>query len=252
MVNQNRLDQELVKRKLVTSREQAQRLILAGKVLVNGVPVLKPSVTISPEATIEITQPDKYVSRGGYKLEHALQRWQINVHEKWCIDIGASTGGFTDCLLQYGAAHVVAVDVGKGQLAWKLRTNPKVTIMEGVNARYLRPDMFNRLFDIATIDCSFISLRLILPAISTLLKPAAYVIALIKPQFEVGKKQASRFKGVIKDPAIHHQVLSGLKDFIEGQTDLIWKDYCQSPLLGPAGNKEFLAWLQKKDNLTKD
>lgn len=189
-----RLDQELVRRGLAPSREQAQRLILAGRVFVNERPMTKPGGRISPDAVIRVTEPERYVSRGGYKLEHALKSWNIDVRGLRCLDVGSSTGGFTDCLLQHGAAHVVAVDVGKGQLAWKLRQDPRVQVMEGVNARFLRREQFDQPFDLATIDCSFISLKLLLPVVATLVKPTGSIIALLKPQFEVGRAIASRSK----------------------------------------------------------
>lgn len=241
-----RLDQELVRRGLAKSREQAQRLILAGKILVNGKSITKPATSVWHDAEIVLVASERYVSRGGYKLEHALRSWQIPVKGCRCIDVGSSTGGFTDCLLQHGAAEVVAVDVGKGQLAWKLRCDSRVKVMEGVNARFLRPEMFPSLFDGAVIDCSFISLRLILPVVSGLVVPGGWIIALFKPQFEVGRAIASRFKGVIRDPSIQKEAITKFKEFVERTTDLDWKDCIQSPILGPAGNREFLVWLTKQ------
>ena len=239
----SRLDVILVQRGLVESRERARRLILAGKVRVNGQVISKAGTRIPTEAQIEITEPERYVSRGGYKLEQAFRTWPLSVKGKRCLDLGASTGGFTDCLLQHGAAQVVAVDVGKGQLAWRLRQDPRVEVREGVNARYLQPTDFETLFDAIVIDCSFISLRLILPVAERLIRPDGWIVALVKPQFEVGKEIADRWKGVIRDPAIHRQVLEDLQQFVRTQTRLRWKDVVESPLPGPAGNKEFLVWL---------
>jgi len=242
-IQTDRLDVILVQRGLVESRERARRLILAGKVRVNGQVISKAGTRIPTEAQIEITEPERYVSRGGYKLEQAFRTWPLSVKSKRCLDLGASTGGFTDCLLQHGAAQVVAVDVGKGQLAWRLRQDPRVEVREGVNARYLQPTDFETLFDAIVIDCSFISLRLILPVAERLIRPDGWIVALVKPQFEVGKEIADRWKGVIRDPAIHRQVLEDLQQFVRTQTRLRWIDVVESPLPGPAGNKEFLVWL---------
>ncbi len=242
-IQTDRLDVILVQRGLVESRERARRLILAGKVRVNGQVISKAGTRVPTEAQIEITEPERYVSRGGYKLEQAFRTWPLSVKGKRCLDLGASTGGFTDCLLQHGAAQVVAVDVGKGQLAWRLRQDPRVEVREGVNARYLQPTDFETLFDAIVIDCSFISLRLILPVAERLIRPDGWIVALVKPQFEVGKEIADRWKGVIRDPAIHRQVLEDLQQFVRTQTRLRWKDVVESPLPGPAGNKEFLVWL---------
>jgi len=241
-----RLDQILVDRNLCESREKAKRLILAGQVRVNGHPARKPSDTVKPADEITVDTPEKFVSRGGHKLEYALEHFQINVTDLTAFDLGASTGGFTDCLLQRGAAKVFAVDVGQGQLAWKLRTDPRVVVMEKTNARHLQPDNFPAPADLAVIDCSFISLKKILPPAGPLLKPYGIIIALIKPQFEAGKAEADRGRGVITDPTIHERVLAELKDFVSAQARLCWRGVIESPLLGPAGNKEFLTLIEKK------
>ena len=188
---------------------------------------------------------DKFVSRGGHKLEHALEHFQIEVTGLTAVDLGASTGGFTDCLLQRGAGKVFAVDVGQGQLAWKLRQDPRVVVMEKTNARHLRPAQFPALFDLAVVDCSFISLKKILPPAVPLLKPDGKIVALIKPQFEAGKAEVDKGRGVITDPAIHESVLAGLREFVGSQAGLCWRGVVESPLLGPAGNKEFLALIEK-------
>ena len=240
-----RLDQALVERGLCDSRERAKRLILAGQVRINGQPARKPCDRVKPADELVLEAPEKFVSRGGYKLEHALDHFKIDVTGLTAIDLGASTGGFTDCLLQRGAAKVYSVDVGQGQLAWKLRQDARVVVMEKTNARHLIPAQFPALFDLAVVDCSFISLKKILPPAVPLLKPEGRIVALVKPQFEAGKEEADKGRGVISDPAIHESVLAGLKDFVGAQAGLCWSGVVESPLLGPAGNKEFLALIEK-------
>ncbi len=243
-----RLDQALVERGLCESREQAKRAVIAGQVRVNARPARKPGDPVKPADTLTVEAGDKYVSRGGHKLEHALKHFQLDVTGLVALDLGASTGGFTDCLLQHGAAKVFAVDVGRGQLAWRLRQDPRVVVMEKTNARLLTAARFPRPFapgDLAVIDCSFISLRKILPAAVPLLKPAGKIVALIKPQFEAGKAEADKGRGVIRDPAIHERVLDEIRKFIAEQSGLCWRNVIESPLLGPAGNKEFLVLIEK-------
>lgn len=243
-----RLDQVMVDLHLCESREKAKRSILAGQVRVNGQQAKKPSDDVSAEDTITVDAPEKYVSRGGHKLEYALDEFKLNVNDAVAIDLGASTGGFTDCLLQRGAKKVYAVDVGHGQLAWKLRRDPRVVVMEKVNARALTPENFRKPFSggqIIVIDCSFISLRKILPAAHGLLQPSGKIVALVKPQFEAGKAEADKGAGVITDPAVHARVLKELRDFVTHETTLQWRLQIESPLLGPAGNKEFLVLLEK-------
>ncbi|HZF01180.1 MAG TPA: TlyA family RNA methyltransferase [Methylomirabilota bacterium] len=264
-----RLDQVLVERGLCESRERAKRAILAGQVRVNSQLAHKPSDAVQPEDLLTLDAGEKFVSRGGQKLEHALKHFQLDVTGFTAIDLGASTGGFTDCLLQSGTAKVFAVDVGQGQLAWKLRRDKRVVVMEKTNARFLKPEQFVSLSplnrgargriavvskvetskfigaDLITIDCSFISLRKILPPAIALLKPNGKIVALIKPQFEAGKIEADKGRGVISDPAIHERVLRELREFVSAQAGLCWRDVVESPLLGPAGNKEFLALIEK-------
>jgi 23S rRNA (cytidine1920-2'-O)/16S rRNA (cytidine1409-2'-O)-methyltransferase len=243
----SRLDQALVERGLCESREKAKRAVMAGQVRINQRLALKPSDPVKPDEEITLAAPPRFVSRGGFKLEHALNHFQITVLNRTVIDLGASTGGFTDCLLQHGAAKVYAVDVGQGQLAWKLRHDPRVVVMEKTNARELTPAKFPPPFtlaDLAVIDCSFISLRKILPAAVALLRPSARIIALIKPQFEAGKAEVDRGAGVIRDPAVHQRVVHELKEFIAARGDLRWLGVTESPILGPAGNKEFLVLLE--------
>ena len=243
-----RLDVALVERGLCKSREQAQRAIMAGTVRVNEQPARKASDSIRDSDALAVAGGEKFVSRGGHKLEHALEHFALEPRGLTAIDLGASTGGFTDCLLQHGAVKVFAVDVGHGQLAWKLRHDPRVVVMERTNARALSPAKFPPPFgpvDLVVADCSFISLRKILPPAVALLRPLGKIIALIKPQFEAGKAEADKGAGVITDPAIHARVLRELREFVGAQPALHWLDEIESPLLGPAGNKEFLALIEK-------
>lgn len=244
-----RLDQALVERGLCPSREQAKRSILAGQVRVAGQIARKPSDAVKPGDHLALVEPAPYVSRGGSKLEHALRYFGLDVKGVTAIDLGASTGGFTDCLLQQGAARVYAIDVGRGQLAWKLRNDPRVIVMEKTNARFLTRAAFPPSFagaDLVVADCSFISLQKILPAAVALLADSGSILALVKPQFEAGKAEAARGQGVITDPAIHARVLRELETFVTEKNILVWKGETASPLLGPAGNKEFLVFLEKK------
>lgn len=243
-----RLDQALVDRQLCESREKAKRAILAGQVRINGQPAGKPGDLIHTSDLLELTIKDPYVSRGGHKMAGALDSFQLNVTGMVAVDLGASTGGFTDCLLQRGVVKVFAVDVGQGQLAWKLRQDSRVVVMEQTNARSLTTAQFPQPFqtvDLAVIDCSFISLRQILPAALALLRPHGKIMALVKPQFEAGKAEVDRGAGVITDPAIHERVLNELKLFVHERPELSWLGVVESPLLGPAGNKEFFAYLEK-------
>jgi 23S rRNA (cytidine1920-2'-O)/16S rRNA (cytidine1409-2'-O)-methyltransferase len=244
----NRLDQVLVERGLCESREKAKRAVMAGLVLINGQPARKPSDCIQPQDSLSLTAAEPYVSRGGLKLAHALKHFQLQVSGQIAVDLGASTGGFTDCLLQHGAANVYAVDVGQGQLAWKLRRDPRVIVMEKTNARTLTPATFPPPFnavDLVVIDCSFISLQKILPPAIALLRPAGRIIALVKPQFEAGKAEADKGEGVITDPAIHQRVLRELEAHVASQAGVAWRGVAESPLIGPAGNKEFLVLIEK-------
>jgi 23S rRNA (cytidine1920-2'-O)/16S rRNA (cytidine1409-2'-O)-methyltransferase len=243
-----RLDQALVERGLCESREKAKRAIIAGQVRVNEQLARKASDPVKPGDRLAVKAVEKYVSRGGFKLEHALEHFELNVSGVTAADLGASTGGFTDCLLQRGAAKVYAVDVGQGQLAWKLRQDPRVVVMEKTNARDLTPDLLQQAtgpVDLVVIDCSFISLRKILPNAVALLGERGRIVALIKPQFEAGKAEADRGAGVITDPVIHARVLRELEEFASGLRHINWRGVIASPLTGPAGNKEFLVLLEK-------
>ncbi len=244
-----RLDQALVERGFCPSREKAQRAILAGQVRVNEQLGRKPSDLVHSSDQVTLLAPERYVSRGGYKLEHGLSYFQLHVQGCTAVDLGASTGGFTDCLLQHGAARVYAVDVGQGQLAWKLRQDPRVVVMERVNARRLTRGDFAQPFsevDLVVIDCSFISLQKVLPNAVSLVRPAGTIVALIKPQFEAGREEADRGAGVITDPAIHARVLQELERFAQEKMLLDWCGVVESPLLGPAGNKEFIVKLKRR------
>jgi 23S rRNA (cytidine1920-2'-O)/16S rRNA (cytidine1409-2'-O)-methyltransferase len=236
-----RIDILLVERGLAESRSLAQRLVMAGQVRVNGQVVPKPAVTFPPDASIEIDLGARYVSRGGEKLESALQDFGIEIAGKVCADVGASTGGFTDCLLQHGAQKVYAIDVGRGILHWKLRQRPDVVALEGTNARYLK--RLPEPVDLVTIDASFISLKILLPVIRDWFgESGGDTIVLIKPQFEAGKSETARGKGVIRDPEIHKQVIYDVIGAAEmGGYQIV--NLMQSPLLGPKGNVEFLASL---------
>lgn len=244
-----RLDQAMFDDQLTESREKAKRLIMAGKVRVNDQVARKPSDSVTPEDRIEVEEPEKYVSRGGFKLEKALETFPIDVKGMVAVDLGASTGGFTDCLLQNGATKIFAVDVGRGQLAWHLRKSHRIHVMEKTNARHLTRADFPKSFegaDVVTIDCSFISLRKILPAALALARRGGSIIALIKPQFEAGKAEVDKGAGVIKDPAIHARVVNELQEYVREIEGLVWRGDTESPITGPKGNKEFLAWIEKE------
>ncbi len=238
----------MVERGLAESRSLAQRLIMAGEVRVNGQMALRPAALVEEDAQITLEQPPRFVSRGGEKLEAALKAFRLDVSGLVCADVGASTGGFCDCLLQNGARRVYAIDVGKGILHWKLRQDERVVVMEGTNARYV--ERLPEAIDLATVDASFISLRLLLPVIRNwfaaepLTPNPAFpaVVALVKPQFEAGRAQVARGQGVIRDPHLHRQVLREVLEFAarHGYTA---RGLIRSPLLGPKGNVEFLAWL---------
>ncbi len=246
-----RADKLLVEKGFCESREKAQALIIAGKVYFsvdgkNFSKVKKPGENLPETALLHIEVDFPYVSRGGLKLEGALEIFEIDPEGMVCLDIGASTGGFTHCLLLKGAKKVYALDVGKGQLHQKLREDPRVVVMEEINARYLTPEMFPEKFDLITVDVSFISLKKILPVLLPLLKEKGKVLALIKPQFEVGPREVK--KGVVRDSRLHFKVVQEIWEFSEkiGFTPL---GVCESPILGAKGNKEFFICLEKKNVL---
>src|SRR5579884_123339 len=239
-----RLDVALVRRGLVSSRERAQALIMAGLVYVNGRRSDKPGTFIPLDADCRLaeTLPEhKYVSRGGLKLEKALDTFHLDPTGRVALDVGASTGGFTQCLLERGAARVYAVDVGHGQLAWSLRNDPRVVVMEHTNIRHVTS--LPEPIACAVIDVSFISLRLVLPVIVPLLAPHAWVVALVKPQFEAGKAEADRGAGVISDPRVHERVLREMQEWIPEHTPFQVWGLTDSPISGREGNREFLLYL---------
>ncbi|HTX92759.1 MAG TPA: TlyA family RNA methyltransferase [Anaerolineales bacterium] len=235
-----RLDLLLVERGLAESRAKAQALVMAGQVRVEGQVELKASTAVAPEAHLDLDSGPRFVSRGGEKLEAALDAFPVDPAGQVCADVGASTGGFTDCLLQHGAVKVYAIDVGKGILHWKLRSDPRVIVMEETNAR--RVESLPEQVGLVVIDASFISLKILLPVVKNWLGPAGQVLALIKPQFEAGRKESARHKGVIRDPDIHRAVLIDVLAFARAQGFNLG-GLARSPVLGPKGNVEFLAWL---------
>jgi len=238
----DRLD-VIVQRRVGVSRSKAQGLIQTGSVRdAKGNPLTKPGVRVSADIELQIEPGRKYVSRGGEKLAAALDAWPLSVDEIVAIDVGASTGGFTDCLLQHGAAQVYAVDVGYGQLAWELRQDSRVTVLERTNIRYAEPSSFPDKPSFFTVDCSFISLRLVLPSLRKIVAPKAEGVVLIKPQFEAGRDAVGK-GGVVRDEQVHKDVIEAVSLEAE-QMGYRWCAVMPSPLLGPAGNREFLAHLQ--------
>ena len=243
-VNKERLDVALVRRGIAPSRERARALIMAGQVFVADHLVDKAGTLISLDAECHLKEsPEelKFVSRGGLKLEKALITFELNPQDLVALDVGASTGGFTDCLLRHGAKRVYALDVGQGQLAWTLRNDPRVVVMEQTNVRYVTS--MPEPIQCATIDVSFISLRLVLPALVPLLAPGAWVVALVKPQFEAGKAEVDRGAGIISDPTVHNRVLQELQEWIPQHTRYKVLGLTDSPIYGREGNREFLLHL---------
>jgi len=233
-----RVDKLLVDRGLVSSRDRARRLVMSGDVWLADQRLAKPSDLVELDAELEVRGADiPFVSRGGLKLQAALDHWSVDVRGQVAVDIGASTGGFTDCLLQRGARHVVAIDVGYGQFAWKLRHDSRVTLFERTNIRSFEPGRLREPGDLAVIDVSFISLRLVLPTAIQLLRPQAAILALVKPQFEVGKGEVGK-GGVVRDPAQHEAVVQSVRQFGE-HMGLCCQGMCPSPISGPKGNREF-------------
>lgn len=241
-MKKERIDKILVEQGLAASRTKAQALVMAGVVLVDEQRVEKPSQTVGPGAVLRIkgdSPESRYVGRGGLKLEKALAEFNVDVKEFVCLDIGSSTGGFTDCLLQHGAAKIVAIDVGTNQLDWKLRSDPSVDVRENTNARELKPDDFDGAFDLAVMDVSFISVNKILPVIPPLLGLKGKIIVLIKPQFEVGRGEVGK-GGIVREPEKHERVVREVNEFAES-IGLKVGGVIESPILGAEGNKEFLA-----------
>ena len=244
MSGKKRLDVLLTERGLQESRQRAQAVIMSGEVFVNGQRVDKPGTAVAEDAQIEIRGGTlAYVSRGGLKLEKAMAAFPIDLHGAVCADIGASTGGFTDCMLQNGAEKVYAVDVGYGQLAWKLRSDPRVVCLERTNARYLTHEQVPDELDFASVDVSFISLKLILPPLNGLLKDGGHAACLVKPQFEAGREKVGK-KGVVRDPDVHLEVLEHFLDHAKDSGFTVL-GLTYSPIRGPEGNIEYLGYLEK-------
>jgi len=235
-----RLDVLLTERGLAESRAKAQALIMAGQVRVNGEVYLKPSVSFTGDVKVAVDSGPRFVSRGGEKLEGALDAFKLDVRGLTCADVGSSTGGFTDCMLQRGAVKVYAIDVGKGILHWKLRNDSRVVVMEETNARFV--ESLPEKVSFVTVDASFISLKIILPVTKNWLTENAQLVCLIKPQFEAGKKDVARGDGVIRDPEVHRQVLLDVLSFAKNKGFSL-RGLIKSPLLGPKGNTEFLVWM---------
>ena len=246
MKTRDRIDKLLVERGLVDSRNRAQALIMAGVVLVDEKRVDKPSELFTADAVIRIkgdSPENRYVGRGGLKLEAALTAFSVDPAGFVCIDIGSSTGGFTDCLLKHGAERIVAIDAGTNQIVWPLRTDPRVEVRENTNARDLKPEDFDIQFDLAVMDVSFISVTKVLPAVIPLLKPTGKLIVLIKPQFEVGRGEVGK-GGIVREPEKHQRVVNDINEFAMG-LNLHAKGLIESPILGAEGNKEFLALYER-------
>jgi 23S rRNA (cytidine1920-2'-O)/16S rRNA (cytidine1409-2'-O)-methyltransferase len=239
-----RLDQALLQRGLCHSREQAKRLILAGHVLVNDQPGLKPGTLIPEDAILRVKELPKYVSRGGLKLEGALHHFGVNAEGLVALDVGASTGGFTDCLLQHGAARVYAYDVGTNQLVWKLRDDPRVICRENFNVRHMTPADIPEPVDLIVADVSFISLTLVLPPAFAALKPGGQALVLVKPQFELTRQDIGP-GGIVRDPTAHQRACDRIQSWVSTQSQLEWRGLMPSPIQGTDGNCEFLAWIGK-------
>ena len=243
-----RLDVAVVELGLAESRQKAQALIMAGEVYVNGQKQLKAGTSVAEKDAVEVREkkPLRYVSRGGLKLEKAMELWPIRLNDKICADIGASTGGFTDCMLQNGAKLVYAVDVGYNQLDWRLRSHPQVLCMERTNARYLTKEQIPEPLDFFSVDVSFISLNLILPALRPLMRPEGQAVCLVKPQFEAGREKVGK-KGVVREPAVHMDVIEKITGFaINNGFSVLGLDF--SPVKGPEGNIEYLILLERSDS----
>ena len=238
-----RLDVLVVSLGLCDSREQAQRLIIAGEVTVKGQAVTKPGTKVDDSLPIVVKNKPKYVSRGGLKLEGALKAFPVKAEGKICLDIGSSTGGFTDCLLQNGAMRVHAVDVGTNQLVWKLRTDPRVIVKEQFNARYMTPADLGEKVQLIVSDVSFISLTKILPAAYDCLEEGGDMLVLIKPQFELQPEDIGP-GGIVRDPELHQRAVDKIRDFVTNELHREWMGVADSPIKGMEGNKEFLAWLR--------
>lgn len=240
-----RLDLALVERGLCPSREQAKRLIMAGEVLLGEEVITKPGWLVRRDAALRVRQPPRFVSRGGLKLEGALEHFGIAVQDRVALDVGASTGGFTDCLLQRGAARVYAFDVGTNQMVWKLRSDPRVVCRENFNVRHLQPADVPEPVDLIVADVSFISLTLVLPGALSVLKPGGQALVLVKPQFELSREEVGR-GGIVREPELHAKACARLQAFVEARPELEWCGLVESAIQGTDGNREFLAWFKKR------
>lgn len=240
-----RLDLAMVQRTLIHSREQAKRLILAGEVLVNDQPAKKASDWIRPEDTVALKEKPRFVSRGGLKLEGALEHFGIEVTGRVCLDVGASTGGFTDCLLQRGVERVHAFDVGTNQLVWKIRNDPRVRSRENFNVRHMVPADVGEPVDLIVADVSFISLTKVLPAALAVLAPHGEALVLIKPQFELSREEVGK-GGIVRDADLHEKACEKIRQFVAAHDLIEWRGLMESPIQGTDGNREFLAWLVAK------
>jgi 23S rRNA (cytidine1920-2'-O)/16S rRNA (cytidine1409-2'-O)-methyltransferase len=237
-----RVDVLLVEKGLCESREQAKRLILAGEVRIGDRVIDKPGQKLAEDSALEVTEKPKFVGRGGIKLEGALEAFGIDPTGWVCIDVGSSTGGFTDCLLQHGAAKVHAVDVGTNQLVWKLRSDPRVVVKEQFNARHMVPEDLGEKVRLAVMDLSFISLTKVLPAVFSVLDEEGSVVCLIKPQFELDREDISK-GGIVRDPALHERAVEKIRRFVVDECRREWRGLIASPITGTDGNQEFLAWI---------
>ena len=250
-VKKEQLDLLLHHRGYAPSREKARAIILSGRVFVNDKKVDKPGARVDPESQIEVRgATTKYVSRGGDKLEAALEAFGVDLRDKTALDVGASTGGFTDCMLRHGARRVYAIDVGYGQLAWRLRTDPRVVAIERTNVRYAKPDLIPEKVDFAAVDVSFISLKLVLGPVSAMVASDGALVTLVKPQFEAGREQVEK-GGVVRDPSVHQKAVDSIVEFATS-IGLVHGGTIESPLRGPAGNREFLAHFLKRGGATGD
>jgi 23S rRNA (cytidine1920-2'-O)/16S rRNA (cytidine1409-2'-O)-methyltransferase len=240
----DRIDLMMVRRGMAPSREQAKRLIMAGEVFVEGRKITQPGWQIAFDADILVRQPPKFVGRGGLKLEGALEAFGIEVKGMTVLDVGASTGGFTDCLLQRGAAKVFAFDVGTNQLAWKLRSDPRVVCREQFNVRYMQPEDVGQQVDLIVADVSFISLTLVLPAALVVLKSGGQAVVLVKPQFELSREEVGK-GGIVREPELHLKACAKIETFVKAQPGLEWRGIMESTIQGTDGNQEFLVWFAK-------
>ena len=240
-----RLDLALVQRGLCPSREQAKRLIMAGEVMLGDEVMSKPGWLVRDDALLKVKTPPRFVSRGGLKLEGALEHFGIAVTGLTAMDVGASTGGFTDCLLQRGAVKVYAFDVGTNQMVWKLRSDPRVICRENFNVRHLQPEDVPELVDLIVGDVSFISLTLVLPGALSVLKPGGQALVLVKPQFELSRDEVGK-GGIVRESELHEKACMRIRSFVEGRPELEWRGLTESSIQGTDGNREFRAWFKKR------